>query len=664
MEKENLEFIENNLLLTNLNQNFLKKKAKIGLMRNLTSILFEKKDGNYSNINNLNYINPDNINLTLEDCIKINYENILTYKNSKNKLIYTDNYQNNIEERTKINKPLSYENLCFYLQQDYINEQFINEKKGNLKEKNINNNNNNNNINKKNKKIENEIIFESNYEQGNLRMAIEINNKNNKKYKEYDLIIRRDINNTKNYSGFLFSVKSDKEITIKFNILNYVKNKVPFNNNKIKILCYSNNEKWTRNTFNVFYYNNNIPINKSDNNDISYLNNNNNNIEDNKINKKIENKDNNEEIINDDNSEDSEYNNSSSTSKCFHSLSFCYHISKENINTPIFFSYCYPYTFSMLQDFLYSISKQLSQNSKDLIRFSTYDRSICGNAIDILYITNFKKKISSKKTIFITGRIHPGESSGSYVVESVIKNLLFNEQYKSLLDKYIFKIIPMINVDGVINGNYRCNIMGKDLNRFWHEPNNITYEIMKIKNIINLTKPNFFCDFHGHSNMPNSSIYACSNKEEKVFVKIFEEGEFYNKDETILCISKSKKNTGRVVMFKEMKIRNSFAIETSIHSVFNKGNKNDNKNNDGIKLEHFEKIGEDFVNSLLIWSKQKNYDKIYKEINNEDVNVCSEIVKNIIKEENENYLDYIFKNKKLNSFDLKKIENYDENNEQ
>jgi hypothetical protein len=62
MEKENLEFIENNLLLTNLNQNFLKKKAKIGLIRNLTSILFEKKDGNYSNINNLNYINPENIN--------------------------------------------------------------------------------------------------------------------------------------------------------------------------------------------------------------------------------------------------------------------------------------------------------------------------------------------------------------------------------------------------------------------------------------------------------------------------------------------------------------------------------------------------------------------------------------------------------------------------
>lgn len=34
----------------------------------------------------------------------------------------------------------------------------------------------------------------------------------------------------------------------------------------------------------------------------------------------------------------------------------------------------------------------------------------------------------------------------------------------------MFKIIPMLNVDGVINGNYRCNLFGADLNRQWIEP--------------------------------------------------------------------------------------------------------------------------------------------------------------------------------------------------
>jgi murein tripeptide amidase MpaA len=39
-----------------------------------------------------------------------------------------------------------------------------------------------------------------------------------------------------------------------------------------------------------------------------------------------------------------------------------------------------------------------------------------------------------------------------------------------LRDKFIIKAVPMINVDGVINGNYRTNFSGKDLNRQWLEP--------------------------------------------------------------------------------------------------------------------------------------------------------------------------------------------------
>jgi murein tripeptide amidase MpaA len=34
-----------------------------------------------------------------------------------------------------------------------------------------------------------------------------------------------------------------------------------------------------------------------------------------------------------------------------------------------------------------------------------------------------------------------------------------------LRSKFIFKIIPMVNVDGVILGNHRVSLAGKDLNR-------------------------------------------------------------------------------------------------------------------------------------------------------------------------------------------------------
>lgn len=39
-----------------------------------------------------------------------------------------------------------------------------------------------------------------------------------------------------------------------------------------------------------------------------------------------------------------------------------------------------------------------------------------------------------------------------------------------LRDQFVFKIIPMLNPDGVINGNYRCSLIGKDLNRVWQAP--------------------------------------------------------------------------------------------------------------------------------------------------------------------------------------------------
>lgn len=43
----------------------------------------------------------------------------------------------------------------------------------------------------------------------------------------------------------------------------------------------------------------------------------------------------------------------------------------------------------------------------------------------------------------------------------------------------------MINVDGVICGNYRCSISGKDLNRNWKDPNQMLFpEVAEIKKLV------------------------------------------------------------------------------------------------------------------------------------------------------------------------------------
>jgi len=36
-------------------------------------------------------------------------------------------------------------------------------------------------------------------------------------------------------------------------------------------------------------------------------------------------------------------------------------------------------------------------------------------------------------------------------------------------------IVPMLNVDGVINGNYRCSLAACDLNRRWKQPSKLLH---------------------------------------------------------------------------------------------------------------------------------------------------------------------------------------------
>ena len=62
--------------------------------------------------------------------------------------------------------------------------------------------------------------------------------------------------------------------------------------------------------------------------------------------------------------------------------------------------------------------------------------------------------------------MHPGESNSSFVIEGLIDYLVGNEKGAGLLrDRFVFKIVPMLNPDGVIVGNYRCSLSGYDLNR-------------------------------------------------------------------------------------------------------------------------------------------------------------------------------------------------------
>jgi cytosolic carboxypeptidase protein 2/3 len=66
-------------------------------------------------------------------------------------------------------------------------------------------------------------------------------------------------------------------------------------------------------------------------------------------------------------------------------------------------------------------------------------------------------------------RVHPGETNASVIAKGIIEYLVSDEANK-LRDRFIFKIIPMLNPDGVRYGNYRDSLFGADLNRKWIDP--------------------------------------------------------------------------------------------------------------------------------------------------------------------------------------------------
>lgn len=59
-------------------------------------------------------------------------------------------------------------------------------------------------------------------------------------------------------------------------------------------------------------------------------------------------------------------------------------------------------------------------------------------------------------------------ASSSGLLELLISS---NNIAALLRENVTFKVIPMLNPDGVFLGNYRSTVMGTDLNRSWHIAN-------------------------------------------------------------------------------------------------------------------------------------------------------------------------------------------------
>jgi len=143
-------------------------------------------------------------------------------------------------------------------------------------------------------------------------------------------------------------------------------------------------------------------------------------------------------------------------------------------------------------------------------------RSIQQRRLDLLTITDPDVSGTEKNAIVITARIHPGETPASYLCHGLIEFLISDHPVSQFLRRCtVWYIVPMLNPDGVVLGNYRCHSAGLDLNRHWRNPNwkthpTITAVKMLLRQLkfVDGVKLNYFMDLHAHSTATGAFTYC------------------------------------------------------------------------------------------------------------------------------------------------------------
>ena len=110
-----------------------------------------------------------------------------------------------------------------------------------------------------------------------------------------------------------------------------------------------------------------------------------------------------------------------------------------------------------------------SENHQKFLQINKLCSSLGGLEVPLLIIhqeSHWQYEEISKKCVVISGRAHPGESNGSHMMEGFLRFLCGESREALELRKsVIFKIVPMLNPDGVALGNYRTGLSGRDFNR-------------------------------------------------------------------------------------------------------------------------------------------------------------------------------------------------------
>ncbi|XP_026235696.2 cytosolic carboxypeptidase 3 [Urocitellus parryii] len=402
---------------------------------------------------------------------------------------------------------------------------------------------------------DNTLMFEARFESGNLQKVVKV-----AEY-EYQLTVRPDLFTNKHTQWYYFQVSNTQAETVyRFTIVNFTKPASLYNRG-MRPLFYSEKEAkahnvgWQRIGDQIRYYKNNL----------------------------------------------------GQEGRHFFSLTWTFQF-PHNKDT-CYFAHCYPYTYTNLQEYLSGINNDPVRSKFCKIRVLCH--TLARNMVYVLTITTPLKNSDSRKrkAVILTARVHPGETNSSWIMKGFLDYILGDSSDAQLLrDTFIFKVVPMLNPDGVIVGNYRCSLAGRDLNRnytsllkdsfpsVWYTRNMI-HRLMEKREVI------LYCDLHGHSRKENIFMYGCDGSDrtkalylqQRIFPFMLSKNcpDKFSFPACKFNIQKSKEGTGRVVMWK-MGIRNSFTMEATFC-----GSTLGNKRGTHFSTKDLESMGYHFCDSLL-----------------------------------------------------------------
>lgn len=166
----------------------------------------------------------------------------------------------------------------------------------------------------------------------------------------------------------------------------------------------------------------------------------------------------------------------------------------------VYVSTGYPYSYSRLREFVATLG------GNDFVFADSSQITSNGYPIYYLTVTNPTIKAKYKKTVWIIARQHAFESLSNFVVEGMIKFLVSGQSSANeLLTNYIFRIVPMVDIDNVVKGQSGRMCFPRDFNRDWNSP--LHSEIIALQKWIKKSsKRNYDIFFDIHCTYPGGTL--------------------------------------------------------------------------------------------------------------------------------------------------------------